>query len=153
MFAGDVAPAAQSAALKRAASALPDARIGPLQPAGRGVSFAQIDTRLEPQPARCASSRCAARSERGDRGQARDLRANPACSGRCTSAGRSRSTTTCSPCSTPICERGEAIAIPIAVLVLLVVFGTLTATLVPLLMAAGTVPVTLGAAVARSRTR
>ena len=41
-------------------------------------------------------------------------------------------------------ERGEAIAIPIAILVLLVVFGTLTATLVPLLMAAGTVPVTLG---------
>ena len=41
-------------------------------------------------------------------------------------------------------RRGEEIAIPIAVLVLLVVFGTATATLVPLLMAAGTVPVTLG---------
>ena len=41
-------------------------------------------------------------------------------------------------------QRGEEIAIPIAVLVLLIVFGTATATLVPLLMAAGTVPVTLG---------
>ena len=51
VFSGGVAPAAQQAALTRAASALPDARVGPLQPAGPGVSFAQIDTRLEPQPA------------------------------------------------------------------------------------------------------
>ena len=41
-------------------------------------------------------------------------------------------------------QRGEMIAIPIAIIVLLIVFGTLSATLVPLLMAAGTVPATLG---------
>ena len=51
MFSGDVTPAAEQAALKRAAAVVPGARIGPLQPAGPGVSFAQIDTRLEPQPA------------------------------------------------------------------------------------------------------
>ena len=90
VFSGEIAPAAQAAVLKRAASVLPDARVGPLQPAGPGVSFAQIDTRLEPQPA-------ALRVEP----MRRAIGAVAAAAS--TSAGRSRSTTTCSRCSTPTC--------------------------------------------------
>ena len=131
VFAGDVAPAAQSAALKRAARVLPDARVGPLQPAGPGLAFAQIDTRLEPQPAalRVEDMRTAIGGVAG---------------GRVYVSGQVAINHDLQPVFDADLQRGEAIAIPIAVLVLLVVFGTLTATLVPLLMAAGTVPVTLG---------
>ena len=51
VFSGASTEAAQEAALKRAASALPHARVGPLQAAGPGLTFAQVDTTLEPQQA------------------------------------------------------------------------------------------------------
>src|ERR1700712_1748499 len=51
VFAGGTSPEAQTAALQRAARVLPDSRVGPLQAAGPGLSFAQLDTTLEPQPA------------------------------------------------------------------------------------------------------
>jgi RND superfamily putative drug exporter len=131
VFSGDSAPGAQAAALKRAASVLPDARIGPLQPAGPGVAFAHIDTRLEPQPAalRVEPMRRAIGTAGG---------------GRVYVSGQVAINHDLEPVFDADLERGEAIAIPIAILVLLIVFGTATATLVPLLMAAGTVPVTLG---------
>jgi RND superfamily putative drug exporter len=131
VFSGDVAPAAQQAALKRAAAVVPGARIGPLQPAGPGVAFAQIDTRLEPQPAalRVEAMRRAVGSVSG---------------GRVYVSGQVAINHDLQPVFNADLKRGEEIAIPIAVLVLLIVFGTATAALVPLLMAAGTVPVTLG---------
>ncbi len=106
---------------------VPDARIGPLQPAGPGVSFAQIDTRLEPQPAalRVEPMRRAVGTVSG---------------GRVYVSGQVAINHDLQPVFDADLQRGEEIAIPIAVLVLLIVFGTATATLVPLLMAAGTVP-------------
>jgi RND superfamily putative drug exporter len=131
VFQGRIAPAAQAAALQRAADVLPDARIGPLQPAGPGVSFAEIGTRLEPQPAalRVEPMRRAIGGVGG---------------GRVYVSGQVAINHDLQPVFDADLRRGEEIAIPIAVLVLLIVFGTATATLVPLLMAAGTVPVTLG---------
>jgi RND superfamily putative drug exporter len=131
VFAGGVSPAAQAAALKRAAAVLPDARVGPLQPAGPGVSFAEIGTRLEPQPAalRVEPMRRAIGTVGG---------------GRVYVSGQVAINHDLQPVFDADLRRGEEIAIPIAVVVLLIVFGTATATLVPLLMAAGTVPVTLG---------
>jgi RND superfamily putative drug exporter len=131
VFSGAIAPAAQAAALKRAARVIPDARIGPLQPASPGVSFAQIGTRLEPQPAalKVESMR-------------RAIGAVPG--GRVYVSGQVAINHDLQPVFDADLRRGEEIAIPIAIIVLLIVFGTATATLVPLLMAGGTVPVTLG---------
>ena len=131
VFSGDIAPAAQAAALKRAASVIPDARVGTLQPAGAGLSFAKIDTRLEPQPAALRVERM--RSAIGT-----------VSGGRVYVSGQTAINHDLQPVFDADLRRGEEIAIPIAVVVLLIVFGTLTAMLVPLLMAAGTVPVTLG---------
>src|SRR3954451_18025673 len=131
VFSGEIPPAAQKAALLRAAAVIPGARIGPLQPAGPGVSFAQIDTRLQPQPA-------ALRVERMRRA------IGTVGGGRVYVSGQVAINHDLQPVFDADLQRGEEIAIPIAIVVLLIVFGTLTATLVPLLMAAGTVPVTLG---------
>jgi RND superfamily putative drug exporter len=131
VFSGHVAPAIQEAALKRAAGVIRDARVGSLQPAGPGVSFAHIDTRLEPQQA-------ALRVEQMRRA------IGPVSGGRVYVSGEVAINHDLQPVFDADLQRGEEIAIPIAILVLLVVFGTATATLVPLLMAAGTVPVTLG---------
>ena len=91
----------------------------------------QIDTRLEPQPAalRVEPMRRAIGAVAG---------------GRVYVSGQVAINHDLQPVFDADLRRGEEIAIPIAVLVLLIVFGTATATLVPLLMAAGTVPVTLG---------
>jgi RND superfamily putative drug exporter len=132
VFSGDIPPAQQQALLRRAASAVPDARIGPLQTAGPGVTFAQIDTRLEPQEAQ----------QRVE--PMRQALGGTAHGGRVYVSGQVAINHDLKPVFDADLRRGEAIAIPIAILVLLIVFGTLTATLVPLLMAAGTVPVTLG---------
>ena len=131
VFQGAISPAARAAALRRAARALPDASIGPIQPAGRGVSFAEIGTRLEPQPAalRVEPMRRAIGTVEG---------------GRVYVSGQVAINHDLQPVFDADLQRGEEIAIPIAIIVLLVVFGTASATLVPLLMAAGTVPVTLG---------
>jgi RND superfamily putative drug exporter len=131
VFSGEIPPAAQKAALLRAAAVIPGARIGPLQPAGPGVSFAQIDTRLQPQPA-------ALRVERMRRA------IGTVGGGRVYVSGQVAINHDLQPVFDADLQRGEEIAIPIAIIVLLIVFGTVTATLVPLLMAAGTVPVTLG---------
>src|SRR3954469_15063512 len=44
VFAGGTSAQAQTAALQRAARVLPHSRVGPLQPAGPGLTFAQLDT-------------------------------------------------------------------------------------------------------------
>jgi uncharacterized membrane protein YdfJ with MMPL/SSD domain len=131
VFAG-VAPAARTAALERAARALPQSRIGPLQQAGPRLAFAQLDTTLEPQPAALHTEAIRHAIGEGDFG------------GQVYVSGQVAINHDLQPVFDEDLQRGEMIAIPIAILVLLVVFGTLTATLVPLLMAAGTVPVTLG---------
>jgi RND superfamily putative drug exporter len=131
VFSGSLPAAAKAAALKRAATALPDARIGPILPAGHGVSFAELGTRLEPQPA-------ALRVEPMRRA------IGPVGGGRIYVSGQVAINHDLQPIFDSDLRRGEEIAIPIAILVLLIVFGTASATLVPLLMAAGTVPVTLG---------
>jgi RND superfamily putative drug exporter len=131
VFAGSSSPEAQAAALGRAAGVIPDARVGALQPAGPAVSFAKIDTRLEPQ--RAALRVEAMRDAIGTVG-----------GGQVYVSGQAAISHDLQPVFDADLRRGEEIAIPIAVLVLVIVFGTLTATLVPLLMAAGTVPVTLG---------
>ncbi|MDX6542396.1 MAG: putative drug exporter of the superfamily [Gaiellales bacterium] len=131
VFSGHIRPAAQTAALRRAAAALPHARIGPLQPAGPNLAFAQLDTTLEPQPA-------ALRTEAMRRA------IGTVAAGRVYVSGQVAINHDLQPVFDADLRRGEEIAIPIAILVLLIVFGTATGTLVPLLMAAGTVPVTLG---------
>jgi RND superfamily putative drug exporter len=147
VFAGDIAPAVQGQILKRAASAVPDARLGPVQRAGAGVAFAQIDTRLEPQQAQLRVEpmrRAIGAPEHSGAGRGICVPGPDRCSGRVYVSGQVAINHDLLPVFDADLQRGEMIAIPIAVLVLLVVFGTLTATLVPLLMAAGTVPVTLG---------
>jgi RND superfamily putative drug exporter len=147
VFAGDIAPAGQGQILKRAASAVPDARLGPVQRAGAGVAFAQIDTRLEPQQAQLRVEpmrRAIGAPEHSGSGRGICVPGPDRCSGRVYVSGQVAINHDLLPVFDDDLQRGEMIAIPIAVLVLLVVFGTLTATLVPLLMAAGTVPVTLG---------
>ena len=106
-------------------------RIGPIQPAGPGLSFAEIGTRLEPQPA-------ALRVEPMRRA------IGTVAEGRVYVSGQVAINHDLQPVFDADLQRGEEIAIPIAIVVLLIVFGTASATLVPLLMAAGTVPVTLG---------
>jgi uncharacterized membrane protein YdfJ with MMPL/SSD domain len=131
VFDGGSSRAAQTAALERAARVLPRSRIGPLQSAGPGLTFAQLDTTLEPQPAALRTEAIRHAIGEGD-------------AGRVYVSGQVAINHDLQPVFDADLQRGEEIAIPIAILVLLIVFGTATATLVPLLMAAGTVPVTLG---------
>ena len=110
------------------------------------MAFAQIDTRLEPQQAqlRVEPMRRAIGAEQSGATRAICVPGATACSGRVYVSGQVAINRDLQPVFDEDLQRGEMIAIPIAIIVLLVVFGTLTATLVPLLMAAGTVPVTLG---------
>jgi putative drug exporter of the RND superfamily len=146
VFSGDVAPTARAEVLRRAASALPHARIGPVQQADTSVAFAQIDTRLEPQAAqlRAEPMRRAIGGEQAKDSRAICVPGDGPCSGQVYVSGQVAINHDLQPVFDEDLQRGEMIAIPIAIIVLLIVFGTLTATLVPLLMAAGTVPVTLG---------
>jgi RND superfamily putative drug exporter len=132
VFEGGTSPQAQTAALQRAARVLPHSRVGPLQSAGPGLTFAQLDTTLEPQPAALRTEAIRHAMGEGDG------------AGRTYVSGQVAINHDLEPVFDADLRRGEEIAIPIAILVLLIVFGTATATLVPLLMAAGTVPVTLG---------
>ena len=124
--------AAQRAAA-RAAGAVDGAKPGPLQQAGRGVAFAQISTPLEQVDA-------AERTEAMRRAIGRVEGARTYLSGPPAILHDTR------PIEGEDIARGELIAIPIAVAVLVFMFGTLVAVAVPLLFALVTIPPALGVA-------
>jgi RND superfamily putative drug exporter len=123
--------AAAEAAAQRAAAKVPGGKAAPARPAGSGVTYVQISTPLEgagakgyTQPMRDAIGTVP--------GMRTYLTGFPALSH------------DESPLYSKDLSRGESIAVPIALLVLLFMFGTLGAVIVPLLFALATVPTTLG---------
>jgi putative drug exporter of the RND superfamily len=123
--------AAVEEAAERAASAVPSGKAGPLQDAGRGVVYVQIFTPLENQDASKLTP---------------DLRRE---------IGRPPGVTTYLSGYPAInhdteeifnedLARGESIAVPVALLVMVFMFGTLGGIAVPVAFAAMTIPVTLG---------
>ena len=113
VFSGDIAPAAEAAALKRAAGVLPDARVG--HPAARGPGTVIRQDRHAPRAPAGGPAR------RADAGRGRR---------RCAAArvyvtGQTAINHDLQPVFDADLQRGEEIAVPIAVLVLLIIFGTL----------------------------
>jgi RND superfamily putative drug exporter len=123
--------AAVTAAAVRAARVVRGAKAGPLQPAGRGVVYAQISTPLENQDASKLTPRM-----RGAIGRLRGAQTY-------LSGYPAINHDTQSIFSKDL-QRGESIAIPVAVLVLIFMFGTLGGVVVPIVFAAITIPTTLG---------
>lgn len=128
---GRVNVVAAEAASRRAAAKLPGGLAGPILVAGGGVDYVQIASPLEgatakgyTEPMRRAIGRL--------RGMRTYLTGFPALAH------------DESPLYSKDLSRGEEIAVPIAVVVLLFMFGTLGAVVVPLLFAIATVPTTLG---------
>src|SRR4051812_48210935 len=114
VFAGDVAPATQAQVLKRAASALPDARVGgPGQPAGAGPAVAQIHTRLGPQQAqlRVEPMRQAIRGEQAKVSRAICVPGTGPCSGQVYVSGQVAINHDLQPVFEEDLQRGEMIAI------------------------------------------
>ncbi|MDE3069725.1 MAG: MMPL family transporter [Acidobacteriota bacterium] len=128
---GAVNPRVAEAAAARAAKKLPQGLAGPPRPAGPGVVYVQISTPLEGAQAKeyTGPMRAAIGSPPGMRTY---LTGFPALSH------------DESPLYSSDLSHGEAIAVPIAIAVLLFMFGTLGAVLVPIVFAAATVPATLG---------
>jgi RND superfamily putative drug exporter len=123
--------AAVVAAAGRAAAAVRGGKAGPLQPAGPGVVYAQISTPLENQDASKLTPRLRRAIGRVSGAQTY-LSGYPAINH-----------DTQSIFSKDL-QRGESIAIPVAVLVLIFMFGTLGGIVVPIIFAAITIPTTLG---------
>jgi uncharacterized membrane protein YdfJ with MMPL/SSD domain len=123
--------AAAEAAAQRAAAKVPGGEAAPARPAGSGVTYIQISTPLEGADAKGYTQpmRNAIGSVPGMRTY---LTGFPALSH------------DESPLYSRDLSRGESIAVPIALLVLLFMFGTLGGVIVPLLFALATVPTTLG---------
>jgi len=122
--------AAESAAL-RAAAQVPGGRAGPPRVAASGIVYVQISTPLEAADAKNYTDemRRAIGSVAGARTY---LTGFPALSH------------DVQPLYSTDLSRGEAIAIPIAIIVLLFMFGTIGAVIVPFIFAAATLPTTLG---------
>ena len=124
--------AAVAAAARRGARAVEGGKAGPLLPAARGVVYAQIATPLENQDASKVTPEVRARDR--PPGGHRDV-----------PVGLSRrSTTTPRRSSTRTSARGESIGVPIAVIVMAVMFGTLGGIVRPIVFALMTIPTTLG---------
>jgi putative drug exporter of the RND superfamily len=123
--------AAAEAAARRAAAKVPGGQATPARPAGPGVAYIQITTPLEGASAKNYTEpmRAAIGSVPGMRTY---LTGFPALSH------------DESPLYGKDLSRGESIAIPIALIVLLYMFGTLGAVIVPFLFAFATIPTTLG---------
>jgi RND superfamily putative drug exporter len=124
-------PVAAEAAARRAAAIVPNGLAGPVLPAGRGVAYIQISTPLEG-----ASAKNYTDPMRRAIGQVPGLRTYL--------TGFPALSHDESPLYSRDLSSGEEIAVPIAVLVLLFMFGTLGGVVVPLLFALATVPTTLG---------
>jgi len=128
---GQLDLASAEAAAERAAQHVPGGKAAPARPAGGGVAYIQISTPLEGANAKnyTAAMRQAIGSVPGMRTY---LTGFPALSH------------DESPLYSEDLSHGESIAVPIALIVLLFMFGTLGAVVVPFLFAFATVPTTLG---------
>jgi RND superfamily putative drug exporter len=119
------------AAAQRAAAVIKNAKAGPLIQAGHGVAYMQITTPLEFSDAQDKTS--AVRKAIGNVSGARSyLSGFPAINH------------DTEPISNNDLARGERIALPIAILVLAFMFGTLAGIAVPLAFALFTIPTALG---------
>ncbi|HEX8067971.1 MAG TPA: MMPL family transporter [Thermoleophilaceae bacterium] len=123
--------AAAEAAGRRAAGAIEGAKVGPVQRAGDRVAYLQIPTPLDAVDARehVPEMRRAIGSVPGARTYL---------------SGFPAMMEDTEPIYNEDLARGEAIAIPIALLVLAFMFGTLAGIAVPVLFAAVTLPTTIG---------
>jgi RND superfamily putative drug exporter len=120
-----------AAAAQRAATAVPGGHAGPARPAGAGLAYVQISTPLEAADAKNHTD--AMRAAIGPvRGAQTYLTGFPALSH------------DTQPLYSEDLGKGEMIAVPIALLVLLFMFGTLGAVVVPFAFAFVTLPTTLG---------
>ena len=123
--------AAATAAAQRAAKVIPGAKAGPPLDAGRGVTYFQISTALENADA--SKKTPAMRRAVGTVPGARTYLTGFPAINRDTQSIFSKDL-----------SRGESIAIPIALLVMVFMFGTLGGIAVPFAFAAMTIPTTLG---------
>src|SRR3954452_7603254 len=123
--------AAFVAAARRGARAVQDAKPGPPLPAARGVVYAQIATALENQDASKAAPKLRAAIGH-PAGIATYLSGFPAINHDTQKIFNED------------LGRGESIGVPIAILVMIVMFGTLGGIFVPIAFAGITIPVTLG---------
>jgi RND superfamily putative drug exporter len=123
--------AAVAAAVRRGAAQVRGGKPGPLLPAARGVVYAQISTPLENQDAAKLTPRLR-RAIDHPPGVRTYLTGFPAINHDTQSIFSEDLT------------RGETIAVPVALLVMAFMFGTVGGMLVPLLFAAVTIPITLG---------
>jgi putative drug exporter of the RND superfamily len=123
--------AAFVAAARRAARVVDGAKAGPTLPAARGVVYAQISTPLDNQDAANATP-----DIRRAIGDAPGIRTYL--------SGLPAINHDTQKIFSDDLRKGESIGIPIAILVLLVMFGTLGGVFVPIAFAAVTIPTTLG---------
>src|SRR3954453_1024319 len=123
--------AAFVAATRRAAAAVRDGKAGPPLPAAKGVVYAQVATPLENQDASKVSPKLRSAIGR-PAGITTYLSGFPAINHDTQKIFNKD------------LGRGESIGVPIAILVMLVMFGTLGGIFVPVVFAAMTIPVTLG---------
>jgi RND superfamily putative drug exporter len=128
---GQLSPATVEAAAARGASVLPNGKAGPVLPAGDGVSYAQIETSLENAKAsdKTPSVRAAIGSIPGATVYV---------------SGYPAINHDTQPLYNQDLARGESIAIPIALVVLLFMFATLGGVVVPIVFALISIPTTLG---------
>jgi uncharacterized membrane protein YdfJ with MMPL/SSD domain len=125
------APQAPEAAARRAAAQVPGGRAGPVRPANAQVSYVQITTPLQAADAKNYTERMR-RAIGAVAGLHTYLTGFPAISH------------DLQPVYSHDLSRGETIAVPIAILVLLFMFGTVGAVIVPFIFALATLPTTLG---------
>ena len=123
--------AALQAAARRAAGAVARGKAGPLLDAGRGVAYVQISTPLENQDASKVTPKLRGAIGRVD-GVKTYLSGYPAINHDTEDIFNED------------LARGESIAVPIALLVMVFMFGTVGGIVVPIIFAAVTIPVTLG---------
>ncbi len=128
---GAIDRVAVQAAAQRGATALPNGKAGPLLPARQGVYYVQIETSLE--NAKASNRTPAVR---------RAVGAVPGA--RLYVTGFPAINHDTQPLYNQDLARGESIAVPIALIVLLYMFATLGGVVVPLTFAAITIPTTLG---------
>ncbi len=119
-----------TAAAGRAATALGDARVGTVQTSG-DLAYVSIGTTLEPGKAQVLVP------------QMREA-IGPISGATTYLSGQTAINRDLQPIVNEDLIRGELIAIPIAIIVLLFIFGTIISTFVPLAFALATVPTTLG---------
>jgi RND superfamily putative drug exporter len=123
--------ATAEAAAQRAAAQVPEGKAGPPRAAGPGVAYVQIATPLPAADAKNYTDRMR-RAIGSVPGVRTYLTGFPALSN------------DLQPVYSRDLSRGEMIALPIAILVLLFMFGTLGAVIVPFIFALVTLPTTLG---------